>query len=168
MIQTDVAGRSFAAFSKYKTTQFRITAGLVVTLGLCAYAYFFRYQPHPFSGEDFELQRTIVQYIAFGTVLGIGRILYDIHLDMPFMHFTEDRFYLDHDGAEVGGYWREVTDISEITVVKRGVPTRQKAVVLTYGNENQFLIDPTVINFRDSDVRAIAKEFWEKALAKLD
>jgi len=168
MIKKDIVGRSFAAYGKHRKTQVRILAGLLFTLAILAYAYFFRLVPNPYTGEGAEPYRTIIQYVAFGHVLAIGRLLYNVYLDMPYLHFTEERFYFDEDGSEVGGYWRDVTEISESEISTRGMPMPEKAVAISYNDSAQFFIDPRIVNLRGADASAVAKQFWQTSLARQD
>lgn len=194
MTKHDVVGRAFTTYSKQKRAQIRTVVILTFTLIGCGYMYFVRLEPHPFAQDDYEAYRTIVIYIAFGTILALARAGYYMHLDMPYLNFTKDRFYFDEDETEKGGYWRDVSDISEIEIddskkkypifLARGNlviilamkilealnprPKKRTGLVFYYGKDQQFVIDPGVVNLRGEDILSIAKTYWQSSQAKLE
>lgn len=157
-IQKDVAGRPFAVFSKHKNTQIKTLFGLLVTLALIAFAYFY-----------LDSSKIVgLQYVALISVMAVARISYNLYLDMPYLHFTEDRFFFDEDESNEGGAWRDVVDIHQVEIDSNNWRSRQKAVCLVKSDKTKFLIDPRIINFKSADVSGIAKQFWQSALSKLD
>lgn len=190
MIKRNFLGKPIANYCKKETFQLREMFISLVVLAICIYTYFFKFVPHPYSGETYELERTVIQYLAFGTVLWIGRVIYRWKLDMPYLSFTEDRFFFDDDGVETGGYWTEVTNIVEVEIqgepkrprfkmakfnpligmkliAASGMPRiKQMGWEIQYGTGKRFLIDPTDVDVRDEDIMEIATTFWKDASQK--
>lgn len=194
MIKRDIVGRAFTSFGKQKRAQVQSLVILVLVLFGCGWLYFVRFEPHPYAQDDFEAYRTITMYVAIIAALGLARGTYYMHLDMPYLNFTEDQFYYDEDETVKGGYWREVKDICEIEIddsnkrppyfLARGnlivvlalkiieaLGPRQKkrmGIVFCFGEDQQFIIDPAEVNLRGEDVLSIAKTYWQSSQAKLE
>lgn len=168
MIKKDVAGRMFASWGKTRNSQYGAIAGLTVMLAICIYAALVKFQPHPISGEDPETARVITTYIGAGVFFAICRILFNLYIDLPYLQFTEDQFYVaDENDNKLGGYWRDVVEIIDGKVVDDKGALPDKAVGLVLADGRLFVIDPSRINLRGDDVAGIAKEFWQTALAKI-
>ncbi|MBO6503963.1 MAG: hypothetical protein JJ850_17170 [Kordiimonadaceae bacterium] len=162
MIKQDVAGRKFAAFGKTRAKNIKILLGLLASTVVLSYLYY-----RSELGSSDPSTPNLLIYAVIGSLLAIGKVLYEIHLDMPFLHFTEDQFYFDEDGKETKHYWREVEDIREIQLMDRGMPRQDKVVAIVKSKGEQVTIDPRVVRFDGADVEAIARQFWQAAIAKI-
>ncbi|WP_262696290.1 hypothetical protein [Kordiimonas aquimaris] len=164
MIKEDIAGRKFAVFSKTKQKNFKLILASIG--GAAIFAYWI------VTSKNNDVNATGLRFIDFiypAIILigGLAKTLYDAHLDMPYLNFTEDQFYFDNDGKETRHYWRDVIDIKEVELIDRSVSLKDKVVLIVKSDKNEFKIDPRDINYNNSDVAAIAKEFWRSAITKI-
>lgn len=188
MIKRNVLGKPIANYGKKETAQLREMFGYLFFLAACAYLYFFEFVPHSFSGETYELERTVTMYAALAVMVAIVRMVYLRNLDMPYLSFTEDRFYFDNDGSETGGFWQEVESITSVEIQDEASP-RQSMILgkfapflvmkkiaqsrmpgppvfgweILYRDGKSFLIDPREIETQGDDILEVATYFWENS-----
>ncbi len=147
MIKTDVVGRKFASFEKTKTSHIRfIIFSLLVFIG-SVYVYFFVDRLSPTITDN-------MTYVAFGAIAGASRSLYYMYLSMPYLFFTENKFYLDASDTEKEGYWRDVVNISE-----QKLSESRRVICFHMKNRSLFEIDSKYIDFKGQDITMIAEEF---------
>ncbi|NVJ96834.1 MAG: hypothetical protein HWE25_01710 [Alphaproteobacteria bacterium] len=164
MIKKDVAGRMFATFSRTKAKYIKLLLGIFMSAVVIVFWAVWQWKTSAVPEEFNWLNFIYPMIILIG---GASKILYDIYLDMPYLHFTEDQFYFDEDGKEKPHYWRDVTDIGEVTLMDGGTPGADNAVLIVVRGKDQFTIDPRLVDFKGADLAAIAGEFWENAKAKI-
>lgn len=162
MIKHDVAGRAFAAFPKTNHKYFKVLWGLLAG-GVALALYYVKL----IQDNGIDVNPGFLVYPAIALLMGIVKVIYEIKLDMPYLLFTEDHYYFDQDGGETRYYWREVEDIREVSLMDRGMPRKDKAVVIIGQRGHQFNIDPREIRFDGADVAEIAREFHKKAMVKI-
>ncbi len=167
MIKRDIAGREFASFPRTKTKQLRLMAGVVV--GSFMWAAFI-YRQHLNAVANFQSSGFPWENFLYPVLLllgGIGKVLYDLHLEMPYLNFEEDCFYFDDKNKSEKRYWREVIDIRTSNGIANGSPIADSRVVILLPKEEQLIIDPKEVDFQGADIEKIAKQFWKKACDKI-
>lgn len=188
MIKLNYLGRPIANYCKKETSQLKELFICLGVLALCIYLYFFEFLPHSYSGETYLTERLVVQYVGFGSIVFLIRTVINWNLEMPYLNFTEDRFFFDNEGSETGGYWREVKSITTVEIrddvnprfamafsrvfpsimlkkiAASGMPGASRlGWEIRYGSGSKFVIDPKEVETRGEDIMAVANEFWKNA-----
>jgi|GEM_PF-2018698 len=164
MIKKDVAGRSVASFGRTHKKQFQVVLGIVAAAAIYA-LYQVRTEAYLNANGEVELIFLLFPVLVFGGA--IGKVLFDVYQDMPYLCFREDHFFLEGDKGEKKYYWRDVEDIKEVTLMDRGMPRPDIVVLVVFKDNSQVEFDPRAINFASADVGAIAREFWQNAQARI-
>ncbi len=150
MIKTDIAGRKFAAYEKTNRGHIKLLVSSTLSFAF-------------FIALNWRMESPAFFVLVIFSAGGIARALYYMRLKMPYLFFTEDKFYFDTGNDERSGYWRDVISIHE----KQLSPSRY-IVYFKLNNDNIFKIDTNEILFESHELIEVAYTFMNEVIADAD